>query len=287
MATRNHRKSAPSKTASMGVVDRLRQFMQRLGGWLMSGVVMVGVLAVVAGAIQGGLYLLDLKVERIAITGSARNVTTEEIEALVAPRLEQGFLAADLNGIRDTLEAIPWVYEANVRRRWPDEVAIHITEERPIARWGMAGFLNHEGAYFPGELTSQWHSLPRLEGPEGSEASLVQRYQNLEALLDETGLEVVWLSQDAVDQVSAELDNGVLLVLGSDHYVARVRRFVSLYQHYLIEQPVARIDMRYEHGAAVQLMPPVLTPEQSMGARATMPVTSQLAMTATNQEGRL
>lgn len=264
MRAHNHRKPPVRQSSAPSAGTRLKGMGSRLTGWLMSGFVIVGVLAVLVGAARGGLYLLDLKVERIAITGSARNVSTEEIAALVAPRLAGGFLSADLIGIRDTLEAMSWVYRANVRRRWPDEVSIHIVEERPIARWGTDGFLNHEGEYFPGEMSGQWQSLPRLEGPEGSEAPMMRRYQNLEALLAETGLEVVWLSQDPVGQISAELDNGALLVLGNDHYVERVRRFVTLYQMHLASESVVRIDLRYEHGAAVQLMPSQLAMTESI-----------------------
>lgn len=228
----------------------------RLQRWLLQGVVAMGVLAVMAGAVQGGLYLMDLQVERIAISGTVDNVTVEEIQALVAPRLNVGFLAADLDGIRERLEAMPWVYRANVRRRWPDAVVIQIEEQRPIARWGIAGFLNHEGEYFPGDMNERWQGLARLEGPDGAEAAMMQDYQNLEALLAGTGLQVVWLGQDEVGQVSAELDNGTLLALGSDHLVKRVRRFVELYRGHLSEQPVVRVDLRYEHGAAVQMLEP-------------------------------
>jgi len=226
----------------------------RLKRGLLQGTVLLGVLAVLAGAAQGGLYLMQLQVERIAITGTAAQVAVEDIQALVGPQLEIGFLAADLDDIREQLEAMPWVYDANVRRRWPDAVVIQIEEQRPIARWGSDGFLNHEGEYFPGAMDSRWEHLARLEGPAGSEAAMMQRYKNLEALLSESGLEVVWLGEDEVGQVSAELDSGILLSLGSQHFVQRVRRFVRLSQDFLQDQQVLSVDLRYEHGAAVRLL---------------------------------
>lgn len=229
---------------------------ERIKRGVTQAVVVVGVVAVLAGAAQGGLYLLDLRIERIAVTGSTIQVDLADIESMIASRVGAGFLATDLDAIRVRLEALPWVYSANVRRRWPDSVAIHIEEQRPIARWGVAGFLNHEGDYFPGEDGQQWQRLPRLEGPAGSEVSMMRRYQNLEALLSDTGLEVVWLAEDDVGQVSAELDNGMVLALGSDHFVRRVRRFVTLYRQHLVDQAVVRVDLRYEHGAAVQLLEP-------------------------------
>ena len=112
----------------------------RIKRWLTQALVLGGVAVVVLGAGRGGLYLLDLKVERISISGSARNVSTERVESLVAPRIAHGFLAADIDDIKAQLEAMPWVYTANTRRRWPDTLVIQIEEQRPIARWGMDGF---------------------------------------------------------------------------------------------------------------------------------------------------
>ena len=226
----------------------------RLQRWFLQTVVGLGVLAVLLGAIQSGLYLFDLQIERIGITGTIANVSVEEIEARVGPSLQVGFLAADLDEAREHLESLPWVYSANVRRRWPNAVIIQIEEQRPIARWGSTGFLNHEGEYFSSEMAERWDGLAKLEGPDGSEARMMRRYQSLDALLISTGRQVVWLDEDDIGQVSAALDNGTLLILGSRHFVQRVRRFVTLQQDHLAGDAPVRVDLRYEHGVAVGLL---------------------------------
>lgn len=249
------RRVAAAQTPSLGA---------RLKRGFTQAVVLAGALVVLAGAGQGGVYLLGLQVERIAVTGSARQVTEETVGELVAGHVAQGFLAANLNDIRRKLEALPWVYSANVRRRWPDTIAIHIEEQRPIARWGEQGFLNHEGELFAGQMTEDWAHLPRLSGSEGAQRRLVDRYQTLEALLADTQLGVVWLAEDAIGQVSVRLDNGTVLALGNDDLIARMQRFVRLQQDYLGDQRIARVDLRYRHGAAVALTEPQLALNQSL-----------------------
>ena len=202
--------------------------------------------------------MLDLPVERIAISGAGRNVSTEAVESLVAPRIRQGFLAVNLGDIQTQLEALPWVHKVNTRRRWPNTIAIAIDEQRPIARWGSEGFLNHEGQFFVGEMSAQWRYLPQLEGPEGSQDALVAQYRMVRALFDRLDVAVVRLTQNAVGQLSVTLDSGTVLMLGSDcprrahpalcpatSTALSTRRSGSL-----------RIDLRYEHGAAVQLLDP-------------------------------
>jgi len=226
--------------------------------------VVLGALMVFAGAGQGGLYLLGLQVERIAVTGSARQVSEQSVGELVAPHIESGLLAADLDDIRLQLEALPWVYSTSVRRRWPDTIAIHIEEQRPIARWGDDGFLNHEGDFFAGQMSAVWAHLPRLEGSEGAQQRLVERYQTIEALLADSQLGVVRLTEDAIGQVSATLDNGTVLALGNNDFVARMQRFVRLHQSYLHDQRIARVDLRYRYGAAVDFAGPSLAVYQSL-----------------------
>lgn len=254
--TKGARVTAPRRGAARHVASPDTPSLgQRLGLWFNRALVLAGVAAVLFAGLHGGRYLLSLEVERIAVTGKLDNVSVASIEALVAPQLASGFLAADLDDIRATLEAMPWIYIANVRRRWPNTLDIEVVEQRPIARWGERGFLNHEGERFVVQQSPRWHPLPQLSGPDGSEAALVRRYQNLESLLRGIGREVVRLTLDDVGQYSAELDTGIQVKFGADHFVSRARRFVGLYSKQLANAQVASVDLRYEHGAAVVFKP--------------------------------
>lgn len=215
----------------------------------------LGVVAVAALTARAGVYLLDLRVQRLVVHGADEHVVRADLETQLAPVINAGFFALDLTAIRSQLEAMPWVYAASARRRWPDALVVTIEEQRPVARWGVDGFLNHEGEYFPGDFSDRWADLARLEGPEGSEVAMTRRYQNLESLLAPTGLQVVALHEDVLGQVTAELDNGCLLLLGAENHIQRINRFVALWRGQLHGQPVLRVDMRYEHGAAVAALP--------------------------------
>ncbi len=228
---------------------------QRVQRLLLKVAVACGCLAALFGTFVMGSHLIDLRVEQLVLEGAVEHVAVTELEAQLAPTLQASFLTLDLDDVREQLERMPWVYRAGVRRRWPNTVVIEIEEQRPIARWGLDGFLNHEGEYFPGAFADRWSELARLEGPAGSERNMTRRYQSLEALLEPTGLQVVALHEDSLGQVGAELHNGVLLQLGADNHRERIGRFVTLWREQLTEQPVMRVDMRYEHGAAVALLP--------------------------------
>ncbi len=62
------------------------------------------------------------QVERLTVRGDVRHLDSDAIQARLAPRVAEGFMAADLISLRQDLESLPWVYRVNTRRRWPAEI---------------------------------------------------------------------------------------------------------------------------------------------------------------------
>ena len=79
----------------------------------------------------------------------------------------------------------------------------------------------------------------------------MRRYQILAGLLEPTGLQISELSLDPLGQVAVRFDSGLSLLLGTKAISHRVARFKRLWEEGLPAQTVAKVDLRYEHGAAV------------------------------------
>ncbi len=246
--TRTHTPQAAGGKHRIGaVLATLRRF--ALMGLLASA--SVGVMFITVWSVN---HLADLRIERITITGATEQVTPAAIRHVLEPHLEQQFMAIDLSAVQQQLEGMPWVHSANIRRQWPNTLAVHIKEQQPIARWNDRGFLNHEGRFFRGDMASRWQSLPSLVGPEGTETNLMKRYHMLESLMAGLELRLQQLSEDPIGQISFALANGTEVMLGDRELALRARRFAALYRHHLSPGQVERIDLRYEHGAAVRFV---------------------------------
>ena len=203
------------------------------------------------GLYQGVTALAAKQVKTLTVRGDVHHIDTDVIQARLTPRITDGFMAADLRDLRDELESLPWVYKVNTRRRWPAEIEVVLVEQRPLARWGDTGYLNHQGHFFAATQDGQYEHLPLLNGPEGAEGTLTRRYQMLASQLEPEGLTIDELSIDALGQLSVRLMNGVQLALGANELLRRVTRFKQLWSDKLSTQTVEKIDLRYEHGAAV------------------------------------
>jgi cell division protein FtsQ len=225
----------------------------RASMWLNRLLILVGATVVLSAAVRAFITVQSLPVQRISVTGELEHTQAQAVQDMVQPGLAGGFLKADLQQIRNQLEGLPWIYEANVRRKWPNALEIHVVEELPIARWGQDGFLNHEGGIFYSEKSSEWDSLPLLSGPEGSAQSLMEKYQRLVEILTPLNLSVRQLAVDERGQVEAVLEGGMQLSLGSEEFLGRMQRFVGIYRSELAARraEVVRVDLRYEHGVAV------------------------------------
>jgi cell division protein FtsQ len=221
--------------------------------WLNRILILLGAAVVLVAATQAFITVASLPVQRISVTGELEHTQAQAVQDMVQPGLAGGFLNADLQQIRNQLESLPWIYEATVRRKWPNALEIHVVEELPIARWGQDGFLNHEGEIFVSGKNGDWNALPLLLGPEGSAQTLVAKYQRLVELLEPLNLSVQQLAVDERGQMEAVLAGGTQLNLGGEDFLDRMNRFVGIYRSELAARwvEVERVDLRYNNGVAV------------------------------------
>lgn len=244
---RNARRAAPT------LRERLHGLRPLFALWLARGLAVLALLLLGGGAMVALDGLRALPVERIVVAGKLEHLRQEALREALATELGDGLLFLDLGALRERVEALPWVYRAQLRRRFPATLEVRVVEQVPIARWGGSAFLNHEARVIEVVDAARWAELPRIRGPEGSEARLMSHYRRLREELAVVALTPVALEEDDFGQLQAQLDTGVSLQFGDHDFAARLQRFVQLWRSELAAAPqvVRRVDMRYETGAAV------------------------------------
>ncbi|MFN4262849.1 MAG: cell division protein FtsQ/DivIB [Thioalkalivibrionaceae bacterium] len=226
------------------------------GSWALIGVAF-GV-AIVAGwsAWTTGAYRsFDPDAQAYVIASRAPLV---EISAdVLVQRLEpvvDGFFATDLAAVRRRALSEPWVADADVRRVWPGRIEVAVVERWPVARWRDDALIDRFGRAFGPVDQSRYAGLPALSGPDGSEASMVQRFLFVSSQLGDAGLEVVGIRQSERGAWTIELTGGVEIAMGRDLDLKRVERIAALWprlQTLRADARPVRVDLRYAHGAAV------------------------------------
>jgi cell division septal protein FtsQ/Ethanolamine utilization protein EutJ (predicted chaperonin) len=195
-----------------------------------------------------------MPVERIVVSGKLEHLRQEAVRDALAGELGDGLLVLDLpRAARASRGACPGSTAPSCGGAFPDTLEVRVVEQVPIARWGDDAFLNHEARIIEVVDATRWAKLPEIRGPEGSEARLMRHYQQLRLDLAPIALRPVALREDDFGQLRATLDNGGHLQLGDHAFRGRVQRLVKLWARELAQAPApsARVDLRYERGAAV------------------------------------
>lgn len=199
-------------------------------------------------------WMLDeqkVPVRSIQILGQTEFITPEALSAYIRTQHQESFFALNVDEMYDNLLAQPWIYQASVRKKWPDTVQVFVVEQIPVANWNGDQLVNQEGTVFSGNI--QLPYLPKLFGPNGAEKTALTGLNAIANLLAEHELEIDTLLLTERFAWQVELKSGIKINLGRQNFIERVQRFVNLYP--LItenEQQIEYVDLRYDTGAAVK-----------------------------------
>ncbi|MQY52278.1 cell division protein FtsQ/DivIB [Rhodocyclus gracilis] len=212
----------------------------------------------VAGALWATrLPLFPLR--EAVVVSDLHELQRKDIERALAGLLRGNFFSVNLDTLRQSLEKLPWVRHAELRRRWPAGIEISIEEHRPAAYWGEnAGQLvNTYGEVFSAAYLGD-DVLPVLAGPAGTSAEALRRYGEFTRQLAPTGHRLAALTVSPRLAWQVRLDDGLLVDLGREQAKApiaqRLARFVDNYAmlHTAHRGTPVAVDMRYPNGFALR-----------------------------------
>ncbi len=221
--------------------------------------------AVIALTYHVSTRMLDRDIASIQINGPFQRVTPLQIEEVLAAELDAGFFGADLGSMQRRVQALPWIDQAAVARRWPDRLSITVTEQVPAAVWGERGLLNVRGELFVENAQHLPAELPRLSGPDASSADVARRYLHVRDQLVPLGLDLRHVQLDARGAWDMTLANGVEVRLGRRNVDSRTDLFIAVVADVITGQAgdINYVDMRYSNGFTIGWKDGANAPDES------------------------
>lgn len=195
-----------------------------------------------------------LPVGAVRVEGALRHLAPAELEHAVAVHVREGFFMVDLAVVRRAVLALPWVRDATVRRVWPDRLHIRVWERQAAARWAAGGLVDVDGYLFGPSQAEQPPGLPVLEGPEGTQATVLGRYRELSEWLRPLGQPIRRVITNQRHAWRVQLQDGTWLVLGRRPSARGLRRFARVFPAVLVQRGARaeRVELRYPNGFSVQ-----------------------------------
>lgn len=195
-----------------------------------------------------------LGIERITISGIAELSEAEVLHAAgIDPRVSLAFF--DANEARTRLEAQPLIREASVRKLFPNEVAIQITEREPYALWqrnGEISIIAADGTVIDRLRNARFAHLPLVVGEGANEKA-----RDYVAMLQEVGsLRIGIRGATLVSgrRWNMKLENGVDLRLPEIGAAEALKRLAKLDRdNRLLDRDILSVDLRQEDRVTVRL----------------------------------
>jgi cell division protein FtsQ len=219
--------------------------------------------AAAALLVAGLLWALRLPLfplRQVLVAEAPTQVQRVDIERALRSTLRGNFFSVDLDAVRESLEKLPWVRRADVRRRWPNRVELRLEEHRPVARWGEgnAQLVNSYGEVFYAAGAANEAAMPIFSGPQGAAPEVLKRHGEFTRALAAIGRQPRQINLSARLAWQLKLDDGMLIELGREQPKAtigdRLDRFVAAYPQIVAgRQPRAlAADLRYPNGFALR-----------------------------------
>lgn len=198
-----------------------------------------------------------LPLSHLIVQGELDHVTPSDVQHAFANLDHIGtFMSQDIDELQYSLQALPWVARASVRKQWPDTVKVFLTEYKAQAIWNADSVLDEQGVIFYGDLGLSQQEYVKLYGPDDRAEQVLavwKRYHNHFEQIENPIASLLLNDRQAWQMI---LNNGIRLELGKESLNERVERFFLLYKQ-LGDQihRVSYIDLRYDTGAAVGWLP--------------------------------
>lgn len=204
-------------------------------------------------------------VSEVQVVGDLHYADRETLQAIVAFHADSGFYGIDLPELRESVEALPWIRSASIRRLWPNGLKIDVKEHDVRTRWNKKELVSSDFSVFmppqyrlEGVEGAEWEAyfsqLPLLGGVEGRHAALYELYRVVSRQLVTLGAPIVEIHEDERRSVRIVLENGIWINLGRERTQSRLQLFSQIYKR-VIEPEIADVigvDMRYPNGFSVK-----------------------------------
>ncbi|WP_157955866.1 MULTISPECIES: cell division protein FtsQ/DivIB [Devosia] len=213
----------------------------------------IGQLANTLGGIaQGNFAQAGLAIGEISISGQTLTAEQDIFDALgIQPHTST--LGFDVEAARQRVAELPAVESVIVRKTYPGDVDVLITEKTPVARWAVDGvtFLIDGRGEQIAETSPAYAGLPLVIGDGAADDALVMiRALNGFPLLQD-GL--VALSRIADRRWDLIFDTGLRVQLPEQGVAQAMARLVTYQNDYqLLDRDVSVIDLRVDSVVAVR-----------------------------------
>lgn len=228
-----------------------------------AGLVSIFAATAIYGSVAGGQFgsvandltaKLGFAISEIEISGQ---VNTSEIAIIEALGLNESTSLAslDVRDARETLQGLPWVEKAEVRKAYPDKLEIRVTERHAFAIWQTGetlSLIERDGRVIGAYAGYGFNDLPLVVGPGAATAAAP--FMELLSAYPSFASQVKALIHVGERRWDVRLANGITVKLPANQPAAAVEKLLAMDSvNQILSRDIASIDMRLTDRTTVAL----------------------------------
>ena len=226
------------------------------------------VIALVGGVVWQADRWLDVHVKMVQIEGDLSVGEREAVMRTIGDAIESsgaaGLHSLSLAQVQSAVSSLSWADRVSTRRRWPDTLVVQLMRHTVVARWGGGGFVASNGEVIDLPAAGERQELPLLNCVGADSARAMEVFNLLSRALSPVGLRLVELNESLLGEWTAGIAGAsgasssahnttkMLVALGHDDLVPRLRRFLAVRSQLNATNRVASVDARCHNGVAVR-----------------------------------
>jgi len=189
----------------------------------------------------------------VKIEGSYPHIDQAAFQKKLVPLTTGGFFQVNIEHIKQEALTFPWIYQADVRKVFPNTLIIVLTEQTPVAQWNDSALLNADGDLFVPAITTFPANLPVLYGPKDQSSMMLATFERMNQILKPINLQIQRMDLSDRRAWRIQLSSKVQVILGRYFIWQRLQRFVAVYPKVFATstRKAKIVDMRYPNGFAV------------------------------------
>lgn len=218
--------------------------------------------------LNGSQYVIKNNIKNldvITIRGNVFHSDISSIRDIISNKIHGNFYNIDLKKTKQVFESTPWVSHAVVKRVYPSQIEVTLSEYKSKAIWGARDdmkLIDDAGQIFDvGADEDEYETLPQLIGPDGQGKLMLDMYKEVSRALHPIKATLRNLELNARGSWIATLDGGAHIELGRGNMVDvsdRVGKFSLSVEKMLTKLnkkslDIQYVDLRHSDGYAMRM----------------------------------
>lgn len=218
--------------------------------------------------LSGFEYVLKNKMKNLDVISIKGDILHSDISSIrhhITSKVSGNFYSINLIKTKQIFEAIPWINQAVVKRVYPSQVEVKLSEYKSKAIWGAREdmkLVDEKGVIFEAKTEDdEYDQMPQLIGPDGQGKFMLDMYKDVSIALNPLKNKLKILELNARGSWVATLDGGAHIELGRGSaidIIDRVSKFSIGAEPILTKlnkRPIdiQYVDLRHSEGYAMRM----------------------------------